>query len=108
MANIPIFIPHVGCKNDCAFCNQKSITGKIAPPTFEEADNIIKENLATLKDVPSVAFFGGSFTAIEEEKQIEVAPKIEKSRTLVPIAVLRDLGLDVEWNAEKRTVTVRG
>jgi hypothetical protein len=22
--------------------------------------------------------------------------------------VLRDLGLDVEWNAEKRTVTVRG
>jgi hypothetical protein len=26
----------------------------------------------------------------------------------VPIAVLRDLGLDVEWNAEKRTVTVRG
>ena len=41
-------------------------------------------------------------------KRIEVAPRIEKGRTLVPIAVLRDLGLDVEWNAEKRTVTVRG
>lgn len=41
-------------------------------------------------------------------KRIEVAPKIENGRTLVPIAVLRDIGLDVEWNAEKRTVTVRG
>ena len=41
-------------------------------------------------------------------KRIEVAPKIENGRTLVPIAVLRDLGLEVEWNAEKRTVTVRG
>jgi hypothetical protein len=41
-------------------------------------------------------------------KGIEVAPRIENGRTLVPIAVLRDLGLDVEWNAEKRTVTVRG
>lgn len=41
-------------------------------------------------------------------KRIEVAPRIENGRTLVPIAVLRDLGLEVEWNAEKRTVTVRG
>lgn len=41
-------------------------------------------------------------------KRIEVAPRIENGRTLVPIAVLRDIGLDVEWNAEKRTVTVRG
>lgn len=66
MANIPIFIPHVGCKNDCAFCNQKSITGKINPPTFEEADRIIKENLATLSgNDHTIAFFGGSFTGIE-------------------------------------------
>ena len=40
-------------------------------------------------------------------EEIEVAPKIEKGRTLVPIAVLRDLGLEVEWNAEKKTVIVR-
>ena len=41
-------------------------------------------------------------------KRIEVAPRIENGRTLVPIAVLRDIGLEVEWNSEKRTVTVRG
>lgn len=65
MANIPIFIPHSGCKNDCAFCNQRSITGKAEPPTFSETDKIIRENLATLNgEKPQIAFFGGSFTAI--------------------------------------------
>ncbi len=68
MSNIPIFIPHVGCKNDCAFCNQKSITGKITPPTFEEAEKIIEENLATLTGNDNkIAFFGGSFTGIGDE-----------------------------------------
>ncbi len=68
MANIPIFIPHSGCKNDCAFCNQRSITGKTIPPSFEETDKIIRENLTTLKNkMPQIAFFGGSFTGIGNE-----------------------------------------
>lgn len=48
-----------------------------------------------------------AYTVNGQVKEIEAAPKIENGRTLVPIAVLRDLGLEVEWNAEKRTVTVR-
>lgn len=68
MANIPIFIPHVGCKNDCVFCNQKSITGKTQAPTFEKTDEIIKENLSTLSGTEhTIAFFGGSFTGIGDE-----------------------------------------
>ena len=71
MANIPIFIPHVGCKNDCVFCNQKSITGQIKAPIIEETDNIIRENLKTLSgDNNTIAFFGGSFTGIGEENMI--------------------------------------
>ncbi len=67
MANIPIFIPHAGCKNDCAFCNQKSITGQIIPPSVSEAEKIIEENLRTLTDEGhTIAFFGGSFTGIGE------------------------------------------
>lgn len=23
---IPVFVPHLGCPNDCVFCNQKSIS----------------------------------------------------------------------------------
>ena len=25
---IPIFVPNLGCPNDCTFCNQKSISGE--------------------------------------------------------------------------------
>ncbi len=67
MANIPIFIPHVGCKNECIFCNQRSITGENSIPSFTETDNIIKEHLKTLAEKPQIAFFGGSFTGIGEE-----------------------------------------
>ena len=28
-ANIPIFIPHLGCPNNCVFCNQRSISGHL-------------------------------------------------------------------------------
>ena len=27
-ANIPIFIPHMGCPNQCVFCNQRAISGR--------------------------------------------------------------------------------
>lgn len=69
---IPIFIPHLGCPNDCTFCNQKSISGTRKMPTKEEVINIIEENLKTFKDEEAykeIAFFGGSFTGIERELQ---------------------------------------
>lgn len=36
----------------------------------------------------------------------DVAPKIENSRTLVPIYLLRELGLEVTWNDKTREVTI--
>ena len=71
---IPIFVPHLGCPNDCIFCNQKSISGQTKEVTKEDVKNIIEEHLKYIK-IPSkveIAFFGGSFTAIKEEKQIEL------------------------------------
>lgn len=65
MANIPIFIPHSGCGHSCAFCDQNSITGRSAAPSFAQTEKIIEENLATLSGKkPMIAFFGGSFTGI--------------------------------------------
>lgn len=71
---IPIFVPHRGCPHDCIFCNQKKITGVSTEVTAEDARNIIEECLQTIdKDTDvEVAFFGGSFTAIEEEIQNEL------------------------------------
>ena len=71
---IPIFVPHRGCPHDCIFCNQKKITGVSTEVTSEEARNIIEEYLPTIPKDASVeiAFFGGSFTAIDEKTQNEL------------------------------------
>ena len=34
--NIPIFVSHQGCPNDCIFCNQKKITGVYKKEKYEE------------------------------------------------------------------------
>ena len=72
---IPIFVPHLGCPNDCIFCNQKSISGQKKKITKEEAKKIIEEYLASIKDEEAqieIAFYGGSFTAIETDLQEEL------------------------------------
>ncbi len=68
---IPIFVPHRGCPHDCIFCNQKKITGISTDITNDDARNIIEEYLETIdKDAHvEVAFFGGSFTAIDIDIQ---------------------------------------
>ena len=71
---IPIFVPHLGCPNDCVFCNQKSISGQQKMITKEEIKNTIDFYLENIKDKQAkkeVAFFGGSFTGIDVEKQEE-------------------------------------
>ncbi len=72
---IPIFVPHLGCPNDCIFCNQKSISGQKNSMTKEEAKKIIDTHLESIKEKEAeveIAFFGGSFTAIEADKQEEL------------------------------------
>lgn len=66
-ANIPIFIPHLGCPNNCVFCNQRSISGHL---DFDKKTVIdeIETALLTLGDREAeIAFFGGSFTGIDRE-----------------------------------------
>ena len=71
---IPIFVPHLGCPNDCIFCNQKSISGQQKMITKNDIINTIDFYLENIRDKEAkkeVAFFGGSFTGIEVEKQEE-------------------------------------
>ena len=72
---IPIFVPHLGCPHDCIFCNQKSISGQKKQITKEDVKKQIEYFLDNIKDKDSekeVAFFGGSFTGIDIEKQEEL------------------------------------
>lgn len=70
---IPIFIPFLGCPHDCAFCNQVKITNY--------KDNINKENTIRQinqylsyfpknENLKEIAFFGGSFTGLDEKVMI--------------------------------------
>lgn len=83
--NIPVFVPHKGCPNDCSFCNQRKITGLVQPMTKERAKEIICEHLKTIdreKTEVEVAFFGGSFSGIpidEQRELLEVASDFKKS-----------------------------
>lgn len=71
---IPIFVPHLGCPNDCVFCNQKSISGESKQVTKDDVKKIIEEHLKYVKKNSKIeiAFFGGSFTGIDEAKQEEL------------------------------------
>jgi len=71
---IPVFIPHEGCPYRCSFCNQLKITG-VNIQSDEMAINKAIEsylNIFNSYDLPKkreVAFYGGSFTGLELERQ---------------------------------------
>ena len=73
-SNVSIFVPHVGCPNKCAFCNQHTISGKTSLPTPESVREICKSALNQVSDTKNaeIAFFGGSFTAIDREYMISL------------------------------------
>lgn len=82
-SNIPVFIPHLGCPNQCVFCNQRSITGQ---ETFdpESVVQIIDEALSTIPEdtETEIAFFGGSFTGVDYDlmcRLLEIAYSYVKS-----------------------------
>ena len=78
---ISIFVPHLGCPNNCTFCNQKKISGQTKMVTKQDVKDTIEYYLKNFKDdhkYVEVAFFGGSFTAIEKEKQEELLEAVQE------------------------------
>jgi len=70
---LPVFLPNLGCQQRCIFCNQKTVAPEVLAPAR------VRDLLATsLSQFPlgqarqrQVAFYGGSFTAIPSEEQID-------------------------------------
>jgi len=65
---IPVFLPHIGCPHQCAFCNQSAITSidrKIPSP--EKLHKIVHNFLKYKgkdRDLVQIAFFGGNFLGL--------------------------------------------
>lgn len=73
---IPVFIPHLGCKRQCAFCNQRDVTG-VSEPTLEDVENAVKSYLSWSKprERTEISFYGGTFTALPREKMMNYIRK---------------------------------
>lgn len=70
---IPIFIPELACPNQCIFCNQRTITGQVEIPSYNDIRDKIKKYIKSTTDTYiEVAFFGGNFTGIPLQQQIEL------------------------------------
>lgn len=76
--NISFFIPHLGCPHKCSFCNQNSITGQSAGeiPHKSEIQKTLEKAMQEIdikdKANTEIAFFGGSFTAINRDYMMEL------------------------------------
>lgn len=88
---IPVFIPHFGCTHACVFCNQQKITGRDTPVTAREVTGIIDEHIAriTEKRHIEVAFYGGSFTALDVNVQCELLAPVYKALQCGKIHAIR-------------------
>lgn len=92
-SNISIFVPHIGCPNKCSFCNQRYITGAFKAPTVRDVAIALKNAQTNPKYDPKtteIAFFGGSFTAINRNymlRLLRVANRFVKNGTVSGIRI---------------------
>lgn len=73
---IPIFISHIGCPHQCVFCNQDKIAKEVENEVkAKDVRDTVNEYLETIdhnNSTVEVSFFGGTFTAIDVNKQKEL------------------------------------
>jgi histone acetyltransferase (RNA polymerase elongator complex component) len=77
---IPIFLPAIGCRERCLFCNQKALAGELPSPL--SVRNFIEASLPALPSEAKerekqIAFYGGSFTAIHRDNQVSYLKEVQ-------------------------------
>ena len=89
---IPVFIPHLGCRHRCVFCNQRKISGHESMPQAEEIEKQVLNYRASCRDLNlrevQLAYYGGSFTAIaadEQEKYLKAAFALKEKGLIAKI-----------------------
>ncbi|MCD8322503.1 MAG: radical SAM protein [Oscillospiraceae bacterium] len=69
---IPLFVPHLGCPNDCVFCDQKRISGSPSPVCGADVTRALEAAKSRGQQRVELAFYGGSFTAVDRKTQREL------------------------------------
>ena len=91
----------------CAIADAKGILEHLGID-FGNDINVTTKNEVTDANVGDLVLTIGQkfYTANGIKKESDVAPKIENGRTLVPIYLLRELGLNVEWKEETKQIII--
>lgn len=84
-ANIALFVNHVGCPMQCTFCNQNVIVGETAQGTAAGLQTCTPEDVHRAIHVAKahgtigaeLAFFGGSFTGIDQSYMVELLEAVQ-------------------------------
>jgi histone acetyltransferase (RNA polymerase elongator complex component) len=105
---IPVFIPHEGCRFRCVFCDQHAVTGDHAPPvrpdSIRETVRAYRETIPPGQGEPQLAFFGGSFTALDEDRQEEL---LAVGRELIDAGLIQSIRVSTRPDAIDETVMDR-
>ncbi|MBQ6381594.1 MAG: radical SAM protein [Clostridia bacterium] len=73
MSNVAIFAAHEGCPQHCSFCNQHVIAGQQKKVCAEDVTAALQIALQNPRHRENqIAFFGGSFTAMEKRDMQEL------------------------------------
>lgn len=100
---IPVFIPHLGCPHDCVFCNQKRISGSLLPACPGNVTEAIEAGLEKTEKA-QLAFYGGSFTAVDPAYQEEL---LSAAQPFLEDGTLASIRLSTRPDAIDDTVIAR-
>lgn len=102
-SNISLFVPHAGCPNQCSFCNQKTISGSVKELTKEEVRETLMfaSNSNLSSENTEIAFFGGSFTAINRDYMISL---LEEAKPFVDDGTFSGIRISTRPDAIDETV----
>jgi histone acetyltransferase (RNA polymerase elongator complex component) len=77
---IPVFLPALGCREHCLFCNQQASSEGLPSPS--SVRDFVEVSLTRFpcekeKRERQVAFYGGSFTAIHRDDQVRYLKEVQ-------------------------------
>ncbi len=95
---LPVFVPHQGCPHACVFCDQRRISGETeaADAGAVRAALDAAEAAAAPGSGRQLAFYGGSFTAIPTERQLELLTAAQEG---VQRGIIRSIRLSTRPDA---------
>ena len=101
---IPVFVPHLGCPNDCVFCDQKRISGSPLPASARDVRTALDRAAQNGLTGGELAFYGGSFTAVRPALQEEL---LRAAQPYLADGTIRSIRLSTRPDAVDEAVLAR-